>query len=96
MGVQSQVQIDDFVNMYKARLVPIGYTHYHNIHYDEPFKPVSKMKTGPVLLAVAATKESHLYQMAVKNTFLQGEIQEQVYMVQPALGFLSGLSTLVV
>ena len=59
------------------------YAQKHGIDYDETFAPVAKMMIVRVLLAVAAAKGWHLHHMDVKNAFLQGEVEEQEYMVQP-------------
>ena len=74
---------DGSIKRYKAQLVAKDYAQQHNIDYDETFAPFAKMTTVRVLLTVAATKGRHLHQMDVKNVFLQGELQENVYMVQP-------------
>ena len=60
------------VNRYKAWLVAKGYAQKHGIDFVQ----VAKMTTVRVLLVVAAAKGWHLYQMDVKNVFLQGELEE--------------------
>ena len=80
------------VNRYKAWLVAKGYAQQHGIDYDEMFSLFAKLTSVHVLLAVAATKGWYLHQMDVKNVFLQGELEEHVYMVQPPR-FQSGMNT---
>ena len=74
---------DSSVNRYKARLVTKGYAQTHGVDYDETFALVAKMTMVWTMIALAAAKGWHLHQMDVKNTFLQGELEKELYMVQP-------------
>ena len=74
---------DDTFNQYKARLVAKGDGQTHEVDYEETFAPMAKMTTILTKIALALAKGSHLHQMDVKNAFLQGEVEEKVYMVQP-------------
>ena len=49
-------------------------------NYEETFTPIAKMATIRSILSLAASKGWHLQQMDVKNVFLQGELEEEVYM----------------
>ncbi|GJQ95420.1 putative ribonuclease H-like domain-containing protein [Tanacetum coccineum] len=67
----------------KARLVAQGYTQEERIDYDEVFAPVAKIKVIRLFLAYASFKDFVVYQMDVKNAFLYGKIEEEVYVCQP-------------
>jgi hypothetical protein len=71
------------LNRYKARLVAQGHTQQHGIDYHETFAPVTKLETIRTMCALAAHRQLHLHQMDVKTAFLNGDIEEEVYMRQP-------------
>jgi hypothetical protein len=74
---------DDEVVRNKARLVSQGYSQVEGLNFGETFAPVAHLEAVRILLAFAASKGFKLYQMDVKSTFLNGVIQEEVYVRQP-------------
>jgi hypothetical protein len=71
------------VETYKARLVARGHSQTFGIDYDETFALVAKMSMVRTLVSCAANFGRPLHQLDVKNTFLHGDLQEEVYMEIP-------------
>ncbi|GJR19257.1 retrovirus-related pol polyprotein from transposon TNT 1-94 [Tanacetum coccineum] len=67
----------------KARLVAQGYNQQEGINYDETYAPVARLESIRILLAYACTLDFKLFQMDVKSVFLNGFINEEVYVAQP-------------
>ncbi|KAJ9542123.1 hypothetical protein OSB04_028629 [Centaurea solstitialis] len=74
---------DGSIDQYKARLVANGFNQEYGIDYEENFAPVARVTSVCCLLASAATKHWPLFQMDVKNAFLNGDLSEEVYMTPP-------------
>nr|GEZ15802.1 hypothetical protein [Tanacetum cinerariifolium] len=67
----------------KARLVTVGYSQQKGIDYDETFAPVTRIEVIRLFLAYAAHKDFTVFQMDVKTAFLNGILNEKVYVGQP-------------
>ena len=69
---------------YKARLVAKGYKQRHGIDYYEVFALVAGVDTIRLLTTIVAQNQWKIYQMEVKSAFLNGYLEEEVYINQPS------------
>uniref|UniRef100_A0A1Y1K3D6 Reverse transcriptase Ty1/copia-type domain-containing protein n=1 Tax=Photinus pyralis TaxID=7054 RepID=A0A1Y1K3D6_PHOPY len=74
---------------YKARLVARGFTQREGFDFNETYSPVAKITTVRLLLALAVERDLEIHQMDVKTAFLNGKLEEDIYMEQPD-GFVQG------
>jgi hypothetical protein len=63
----------------KSRLVAQGYSQKEGIDYEETFAPVARLEAIRILLAFSVAKGFKLYQMDVRSAFLNGVLEEEVY-----------------
>ncbi len=71
------------VERYKARLVARDFTQTFGVDYNETFAPVAKFVSIRCILALAAIEDMEIHQMDVKIAFLNGDLEEEIYMEQP-------------
>jgi hypothetical protein len=81
---RNKLNEDGHVTRNKARLVCKGYAQIEGVDFEETFAPVARMESIHLILAYACSKNVKVYQMDVKSSFLNGELEEEeVYIEQP-------------
>ncbi|KAH9735169.1 hypothetical protein KPL71_017652 [Citrus sinensis] len=75
--------VDGRMETFKARLVAKWFTQKEGIDYEETFSPVAMLKSIRILLSIAALLDYEIWQMNVKTVFLNGHLEENIYMQQP-------------
>ena len=82
-----KLKSDGTVERYKARLVVKGYIQKKDIDYFDTYAPVARITTLRTLIALASIYKLIIHQMDVKTIFLNGELEEEIYIDQPQ-GFI--------
>ena len=72
--------VDGSIEKYKARFVACGFSQKEGINYEETFVLVARYTSIRLVLALAAVMKWKIHQMDVKTTFLNGVLEEEVYL----------------
>ena len=83
-----KMKTDGSIDKYKARLVAKGYKQKEGLDYFDTYSPVMRIISIHMLIAIAALHNLEIHQMDVKTTFLNGDLNDEIYMDQPE-GFIS-------
>jgi hypothetical protein len=75
---------------HKAMLVVKGYSQRQGVDYEEVFAPVARLETVRLLIALAAQRNWEIHHMDVKSAFLNGDLNEEVFVLQPPGYVVSG------
>ncbi|CAM8953940.1 unnamed protein product [Rhodiola kirilowii] len=77
------MKVDGTVEKYKARLVIKGYKQKEGLDYFDTFSPVTRITSIRMIIVIAALHNLEIHQMDVKTAFLNGDLEEEIYMEQP-------------
>ncbi|GJY83065.1 putative RNA-directed DNA polymerase [Tanacetum coccineum] len=77
---KKKTDMDGIVHTYKARHVAKGYTQLYGVDYEETFSPVAVIRAIRILISIAAFYDYEIWQMDVKTAFLNGYLDEDIYM----------------
>ncbi|GJX57410.1 zinc finger, CCHC-type containing protein, partial [Tanacetum coccineum] len=80
---KNKMKVDGTIDKFKAQLVIQGFRQKEGIDYFDTYAPVARISTIRLLIALAATHNLVIHQMDVKTAFLNGNLEEEIYMKQP-------------
>ncbi|KAL0377532.1 UNVERIFIED_CONTAM: Retrovirus-related Pol polyprotein from transposon TNT 1-94 [Sesamum radiatum] len=81
--LKRKYKADGSIDKYKARLVAKGFKQKEGLDFFDTYSPVTRITSIRVLIAIAALYDLEIHQMDVKTAFLNGELDEEIYMEQP-------------
>ena len=74
---------DGSINKFKARLVAKGFKQKADLDFFDMFSPITRITSIRLLIAIAAIFDLKIHQMNVKTSFLDGDLEDEIYMDQP-------------
>ena len=74
---------DGSIDKYKVRLVAKGFKQLEGLEFFDTFSPVTRITSIRLLVAMAAIFNLQIHQMDIKTAFLNGDLNEEIYMDQP-------------
>ncbi|KAD4981853.1 hypothetical protein E3N88_18524 [Mikania micrantha] len=81
------MKVDGNIDKFKARLVVQGFRQKEGIDFFDTYAPVARISTIRLLVALASIHNLIIHQMDVKTAFLNGKLDEEIYMKKPE-GFI--------
>ncbi|GJV25723.1 retrotransposon protein, putative, ty1-copia subclass [Tanacetum coccineum] len=80
---KKKMKANGTINKYKARLVIKGFRQREGLDYFDTYSPVTRITSIRMILAIAALRKLEVHQIDVKTTFLNEDLEEEIYMNQP-------------
>ena len=81
--LRKKLKLDGSIDKFKARLVAKGFKQKADLDFFDTFSLVTRITSIRLLIAIAAIFYLKIHQMDVKTAFLNGDLQEEIYMDQP-------------
>ena len=78
-----KLNVDGSIARHKARLVARGFLQREGLDYSEVFAPVARLETVRLVVALACNQGWSTFHLDVKSAFLNGPLEEEVYVTQP-------------
>ena len=75
-------KVDGSIDKYKARLVIKGYKQTEALDYFDTYSPITRINSIRMVMAITALRNLEVHHMDVKTTFLNGDLEEEIYMEQ--------------